>query len=107
MRIIQLTDLHLGREGDDSHGVDVRQNFLNLLEKIPAYDADELIITGDLCLNEGDVIVYQWIYEQLEPLGLPVSLHLFFRRTGEESRGRRASLIHSPLAFNSARRSAF
>jgi Icc protein len=72
MRIIQLTDLHLGREGDDSHGVDVRKNFLNLLEKIPAYDADELIITGDLCLNKGDATVYKWIYEQLEPLGLPV-----------------------------------
>ena len=72
MRIIQLTDLHLGREGEDSHGVDVRQNFLNLLEKIPDYHADEIMITGDLCLHEGDAEVYKWIYEQIKPLGLPI-----------------------------------
>lgn len=72
MRIIQLTDLHIGSEGAPSNGVDVRSNFLHLLEKIPDLGADELMITGDLCLEEGDPEVYRWIFEQLAPLGLPV-----------------------------------
>ncbi len=34
MRIIQITDLYIGRVGDDTFGVDVRSNFLNILAEV-------------------------------------------------------------------------
>lgn len=74
MRIIQLTDLHIGHSGADTHGVDVRENFLRIVRKIPALGGDEIMISGDLCLEDGDPEIYRWIVEQLRPLGLPVKV---------------------------------
>ena len=71
MKIIQLTDLHIPAEGEDSHGVDVRRNFRLLLEKIPAEHADLLVISGDLCIYEGNTSTYEWIREQLRNLAIP------------------------------------
>ncbi|HFC00082.1 MAG TPA: metallophosphoesterase, partial [Phaeodactylibacter sp.] len=31
MKIIQITDLHIGAKGEDTHQIDVRTNFLNIL----------------------------------------------------------------------------
>lgn len=72
MRIIQLTDLHIGREGQESNGVDVRANFLRLMERLPSLQGDELMISGDLCLQDVDPKVYRWILEHLQKQELPV-----------------------------------
>ena len=46
MRILHLTDLHIGEEGEDTYGVDVRANFLDILSKIPLMQPDLLVVTG-------------------------------------------------------------
>jgi Icc protein len=74
MRIVQLTDLHVGKEGENTYGVDVRQNFLQILEKAKAQDPDLLVISGDLCFDNGDASIYQWIKTQLEAAGLPYEI---------------------------------
>ncbi len=74
MRIIQLTDLHIDRTGEDTRGVDVRSNFCRLLEKLPKWRADEIVITGDLCLTGGSRQVYDWIIRQLASVNLPVNV---------------------------------
>lgn len=74
MKLIQITDLHIGQLHENTHGVDVRQNFLNVLEKVKADAPDHLIISGDLCLDEPHQVIYQWIKKQLDELTIPYSL---------------------------------
>lgn len=71
MRIIQLTDLHIGREGQPAGNVDVRKNFTFLLSEVVNQQPDMLVLTGDLCLSTGDPDVYTWIRHQLENLPFP------------------------------------
>lgn len=71
MRIVQLTDLHIGLENEDTYGVDVRQNFLQILDKAKAQRPDLLVISGDLCYRDGDARIYAWIKHHLDESGLP------------------------------------
>ena len=59
MRILHLTDLHIGEEGEDTYGVDVRANFLDILSKIPLMQPDLLVVTGDLCFRDGQEKIYR------------------------------------------------
>lgn len=74
MRIVQITDLHVGHQDEDTYGVDVRANFLQILEaarkRHPAY----LVLSGDLCYRDGDAEVYHWIRQRLEDLGIPYEI---------------------------------
>ncbi|MEM9846493.1 MAG: metallophosphoesterase [Bacteroidota bacterium] len=74
MNIIFITDLHIGAAGEDTYGVDVRQNFLNILEEIKKQTADHLIIGGDLCYRDGEATIYAWIKSHLDQLAIPYDL---------------------------------
>lgn len=71
MRIIQLTDLHVGEAGEVGYEVDNRANFLKILKAAQALNPDFLVVTGDLCLKEGSMPVYQWIKGHLDSTGIP------------------------------------
>ncbi len=71
MRIIQLTDLHVGLEGEDTYGVDVRGNFLRILKKANERQPELLVISGDLCYRDGDARIYKWIKTQLDEQDIP------------------------------------
>jgi Icc protein len=71
MKIIQITDLHIGEEGENTHGVDVRQNFQNILATIRPLSPDLIVLTGDLCLNTGNELTYQWVRSHLDFLEIP------------------------------------
>ena len=66
MKIIQLTDLHLELKEETAFGVDTRANFLKILDVILKCRADHLIITGDICFQEGDQEIYDWLKDQLD-----------------------------------------
>lgn len=74
MKLIQITDLHVGKIGDDSYGVDVRQNFLDVLEAVKAEKPDRIVISGDLCLHDGEPEVYEWLKEHLDKAGFPYDI---------------------------------
>jgi len=74
MKIIQITDLHVGEEEDDSHGVAVRRNFLKILSKAKMCQPDLLVLTGDLCLHDGKVTIYNWQKKSLDALGIPYEI---------------------------------
>lgn len=74
MRIVQITDLHVGREGEDTYGVDVRANFLKVLDAIQEKQPHYLVLSGDLCYRDGDPDIYHWIYEQVECLKIPYDI---------------------------------
>ncbi|NUO00919.1 MAG: metallophosphoesterase, partial [Saprospiraceae bacterium] len=63
-----------GKEGEDTHGVDVRSNFLAILEAACALNPDELMLSGDLCFMEGEAEIYDWIRPHLEKSGVPYRL---------------------------------
>lgn len=71
MRIVQLTDLHVGAAGELGYGVDVRANFLKILQAAKDLQPDRLVITGDLCMNTGVEDAYQWIKAQLDKTAIP------------------------------------
>jgi Icc protein len=71
MRIVQLTDLHIGLEGEDTYGVDVRENFQKIKAAISALQPDHIVVSGDLCYRDGQQSIYTWVKAQLDDLGLP------------------------------------
>ncbi len=70
-RLVFITDLHIGQPDADTYGVDVRANFLNVLEEVRALQPEALIIGGDICFREPDAEVYAWVRSQLEALPFP------------------------------------
>lgn len=71
MKIIQITDLHLGTAEEKPYGVDVRQNFLDTLQAVRERSPDYIIITGDLCLDIGVRETYEWIKGRMDLMGIP------------------------------------
>ena len=74
MRITQLTDLHIGKENEDTYGIDVRGNFLKALELVKIDPPDCLVISGDLCYRSPEEEIYIWIKSQLDALNIPVEI---------------------------------
>lgn len=70
MKIIQITDLHVGTENEIPYEIDVRQNFLNTLQAVKDRAPDHIIVTGDLCLDEGVTDIYEWVKDRLDLLGI-------------------------------------
>lgn len=71
MKIIQLTDLHLGREGENTRGIDVRANFLKALDLVESYQPDCLVISGDICFRAPELPIYEWMAEKMEKISIP------------------------------------
>lgn len=71
MKIIQITDLHIGREGELPVGLDVRGNFAAILEKAAAMKPDYLVLSGDLSFHDGDPEACEWVRSLVVPLGIP------------------------------------
>lgn len=71
MRIVQITDIHIGAEGEATRDVDVRTNFISVLEVATHLDPDYLVFSGDLCFDLADAGVYRWIKDRLDALNLP------------------------------------
>ena len=74
MRIVQITDLHVGQEGQETQGVDVRANFLKVRDAVQSLNPDYLIISGDLCFDNGEIPVYNWIKPHLDNLKIPYDI---------------------------------
>ncbi len=71
MKIVQITDLHIAEEGEDTHGVDVRQNFQNTLNLVRSLSPELIVLTGDLCFDTGNEHIYQWVRSHLDFLQIP------------------------------------
>ena len=73
VRIAQLTDPHLLLPtGQLLMGLDVADRFQHCLTAAVATRPDAVFLTGDFCAHDPDAGVYDWLYPQLEALGVPV-----------------------------------
>jgi Icc protein len=68
MRIAFITDMHLGAEGEQPQGVDVRQNFLKALAFLTELKPNCLVIGGDLSNSTGDRAIYEWVKKEIDKL---------------------------------------
>ena len=71
MRIIQITDLHVPADGEDTYGIDIRKNVNALLQEIPTFQPDLLVVSGDLCFMSGNETVYHWVKDKIDGLNIP------------------------------------
>lgn len=71
MRILHINDLHVPREGENTYGIDVKDNVLRIFERLKSMEADLLVINGDLAFSTGDEGIYLWIKDQLKTLPFP------------------------------------
>jgi Icc protein len=74
MKIILITDLHVGKPDEDTFQVDVRKNFLDILEQVAAQHPAHIIINGDLSYLAGNVDTYFWIKGHLDKLCIPYDI---------------------------------
>jgi Icc protein len=74
MKIIQITDLHIAGEGVNTNGVDVHQNFLDVLKAAKSLSPDLIVLSGDLCFDTADEGVYQWIKSHLDFIKVPYTV---------------------------------
>ncbi|MEO0339638.1 MAG: metallophosphoesterase [Bacteroidota bacterium] len=71
MKIIQITDLHVGKENEDTFGVDVRVNCANILAKAKTLRPDVIVFTGDMCFRDPQRGIYEWLFPQIDALQIP------------------------------------
>ena len=71
MRIIQISDIHIDLPEVNPYEIDVRNNFIRVLEETVRLSPDYIVVTGDLCNRGGDIEIYAWIKLQLESTSIP------------------------------------
>ncbi len=71
LKIIQVSDLHIGFENESPYGVDVRKNFQKIIHALSNDIFDLLVITGDICFRGGNTKTYQWIKKHVDQLNKP------------------------------------
>jgi len=74
MKIVQITDLHIDKEGEYPFDIDVRKNLKRILKSARKLKADHLVVTGDLCCDVGEVEIYNWIREELDLARIPYDI---------------------------------
>jgi Icc protein len=71
LRIVQVSDIHIGHTDEPISGVDVRRQFLEVLHCIRQEPLDLLVISGDLAAFSGEIEAYQWIKQVLQDFSSP------------------------------------
>lgn len=74
LTIAQITDIHIGQEGEMPDGVDVRKNFRSVLAAAAAEGAEHIVLSGDLCADTGDRAITAWVRARLDETGIPYSV---------------------------------
>lgn len=77
MKLIQITDIHIGKPGENTRDVDVRDNLMRIGQAIVREDPDALIISGDLCFKDANSEIYYWIREQINALSKDLISHTY------------------------------
>lgn len=69
--LLQLSDIHIGLEGENTHSIDVRAQFLSCLQAGIKRGVDLIVVSGDIAFHAGNPEIYRWVYKQLQQTGVP------------------------------------
>lgn len=64
-KIVQISDIHIPAKNIKVFDIDVRKNFIKIIEHLKTINFDILIITGDLSYRNGEIECYTWIKNKL------------------------------------------
>jgi Icc protein len=70
MRLVQITDLHIDSR-DPDNGLPALEKFRRTIANIKQLTPDALILTGDFCMNEPRIDIYETIAEELATCSFP------------------------------------
>ncbi len=71
LKIIHITDMHIGENDEKNRNIDVRKNFSKVLQAIALDNPPDLIVLGgDLSAIDGELGAYMWIKEEMDQLGI-------------------------------------
>lgn len=70
--IALISDIHIGAEPKLYYDIDVRKNFLLVLEKVLKTKPDLIVLCGDQALERGEREAYEWLREQLKEIEIPI-----------------------------------
>lgn len=71
MRLIQITDLHVGLPMELTKGIEVREQIRRLLLEVACIPCSAYIFTGDFCYKDPYSEIYAWLKTQLVMLPAP------------------------------------
>lgn len=69
--IAQVTDTHIAPTEAPYRDIDVRQQFLDVVQVLAQESLDLLVLSGDLAAHAGETEAYLWIKQALEILPYP------------------------------------
>lgn len=69
--IAQVTDIHINATDEVYRNINVRQNFINVLQSLEKKKIDLLVLSGDLAASDGEIESYQWIQKTLATFPYP------------------------------------
>lgn len=74
LHIAQITDMHINETDAPFCDVDVRRQFVQVIEVLKQRPLDLLVLSGDLAAEWGEIAAYQWIKTQLADFPCPVAV---------------------------------
>ncbi len=66
--------MHVAGPDEATNSVDVRQNFLDILRAAKASSPELIVLSGDLCFDQGDERIYRWMKSRLDLLNIPYTV---------------------------------
>ena len=74
MRIIQISDIHIPHEFEETHDIPIRENLTRIFKKINSYKYDAMVITGDLAYKKGSRAIYEHLQKEFSTIHKPIFL---------------------------------
>lgn len=72
MHIAQITDIHISSDRKPVHEVDVVSNFKKVLaDVLEDEQVTHIVLTGDLCFENGTISIMEWVKSQMDAAGRP------------------------------------
>jgi Icc protein len=72
MHLAQITDIHISADHQPVHEVDVVSNFEKVLQSVLSDEqVSHIVLTGDLCFQDGSISTMEWVKEKMEATGMP------------------------------------
>jgi Icc protein len=71
IRIVQISDIHVGPTEDPVQNIDARGNFLKVLDGVRNKAIDLVVLSGDIAADQAEPGAYEWVAKIMKNFPLP------------------------------------